>query len=122
MPKNQRGVTLIGWLLLMIPVGIIVYVLIRVTPIYLNYLHVSKAMEQLASESKGEGGSINPVEIHQSLEKRFDIEYVSNPSAKDVDVHRDGDHWVAVANYEEVVPLFGNASLLLQFNKQVDLK
>ena len=121
MPKNQRGVTLIGWLLLMIPVGVIVYALIRVTPVYLNYLHVSKAMEQLASESKGEGSSINPVEVRQSLEKRFDIEYVSNPAAKDIDVHRDGDHWVAVANYEEVAPLFGNLSLLMQFNKQVDL-
>ena len=122
MPKNQRGMTLIGWLLLMIPVGIVVYVLIRVTPIYLNYLHVSKAMEQMASESKGEGVAINPVDVHQSLEKRFDIEYVSDPAAKDIDVHRDGDHWVAVANYEDVAPLFGNVSLLLQFDKQVDLK
>lgn len=120
MLKYQRGVTVIGWILLMIPVGLIAYVLIRVTPIYINYLHVAKAMEQLASESKGE--TVNPLDVHQSLEKRFDIEYVSNPAAKDIDVHRDGDHWVAVADYEEVVPLFGNASLLLQFNKQVELK
>lgn len=122
MHKYQRGVTMIGWLLLLMPIGLIVYVLIRATPIYLNYLHVSKAMEQLASESKGESGSINPVDVRQQLEKRFDIEYVSNPAAKDIDVHRDGDHWVAAATYEEVVPLFGNASLLLQFDKRVDLK
>jgi hypothetical protein len=122
MPKNQRGVTLIGWLLLLIPVGVIGYALIRVTPIYLNYLHVSKALEQTAAESKGSEGPINPADVHKSLEKRFDIEYVSNPAAKDIDIHRDGDHWVAVANYEEVVPLAGNVSLLLQFNKQVDLK
>lgn len=122
MPMNQRGVTVIGWMLLMMPVGLIVYVLIRATPIYLNYLHVSKAMEQLASESKGEGASINPVEVRQSLERRFDVEYVEKPDVKDIDVHRDGDHWVAVADYEETVPLFGNASLLLQFNKRVDLK
>jgi len=121
MPKNQRGVTVIGWLLLLLPIGVMVYVLIRVTPIYLNYLHVAKALEQLAAESKGEG-SISPTDVHTSLEKRFDIEYVTNPAAKDIDVHRDGDHWVAVANYEEVVPLAGNVSLLMQFNKQVDLK
>jgi Domain of unknown function (DUF4845) len=120
-PKNQRGVTFLGWVLLLIPVGVIVYAGIRVTPIYLNYFHVVKALQQQSSESKGEG-TINPADVRMSLEKRFDIEYVSNPSAKDIDVHRDGDHWVAVANYEEVAPLFGNVSLLMQFNTQVDLK
>lgn len=121
MPKNQRGVTFLGWLLLLIPVGVIVYAGIRVAPIYLNYLHVVKALGQLATESKGEG-TINPTAVRNSLEKRFDVEYVTNPAAKDIDVHRDGDHWVAVANYEEVAPLFGNMSLLMQFNTQVDLK
>jgi hypothetical protein len=121
MPKNQRGVTMLGWLLLLIPVGVIAYAGIRVTPIYLNYFHVVKALQQQSAESKGEG-TINPADIRQSLEKRFDIEYVTNPAAKDIDVHRDGDHWVAVANYEEVAPLFGNMSLLMQFNTQVDLK
>ena len=121
MPKNQRGVTLLGWLLLLIPVAVIVYAGIRVTPIYLNYFHVVKALQQLATESK-DSGSVNPTEVRQSLEKRFDIEYVNNPAAKDIDVHRDGDHWVAIANYEEVAPLFGNMSLLMQFNTQVDLK
>jgi Domain of unknown function (DUF4845) len=121
MHTKQRGVTMIGWLLLMVPVGVIVYALIRVTPIYINYMHVAKAMEQLASESKGEG-PVNPADVHQSLEKRFDIEYVENPAAKDVDVHRDGDHWVAVAQWEETAPLFGNISLLMEFSKRVDLK
>ncbi len=121
MPTTQRGVTLIGWLLLLMPVGLIVYALIRVTPVYLNYMHVAKAMEQLASESKGDG-QVNPVEVHKSLEKHFDIEYVENPAAKDVDIHRDGDHWVAVAQWDETAPLFGNMSLLVEFDKQVDLK
>jgi len=121
MPKNQRGVTFLGWLLLLIPVGVIVYAGIRVTPVYLNYFHVVKALQELSAESKG-GSTVNPAEVRASLEKRFDVQYVTNPAAKDIDVHRDGDHWVAVANYEEVAPLFGNMSLLMQFNTQVDLQ
>jgi len=46
MLNNQRGVTMLGWLLLLIPVGAIVYAGIRVTPIYLNYFHVVRAREQ----------------------------------------------------------------------------
>ncbi len=76
----------------------------------MNYFRVVKALEQTASEAKGE--TINPVEIHASLERRFNVEYIDNPDAKDIDVHREGEHWVAIAKYEEVAKLFGNLSLL----------
>ena len=120
MRKSQRGITVLGWMLLLIPIGIIGYAAIRVTPLYLNYFRVVKALEQTASEAKGE--AVNPIEVHQSLERRFNVEYVENPDAKDIDVHRDGEHWVAIAKYEEVAPLFGNLSLLIEFNKQVELQ
>jgi hypothetical protein len=120
MRKSQRGITVLGWLLLLIPIAIIGYALIRVAPIYLNYFRVVKVLEQTASENKGE--AVNPTEVHASLERRFNVEYVDTPDAKDVDVHRDGEHWVAIAKYEEVAPLFGNLSLLMEFNKQVELQ
>ena len=120
MRKSQRGVTFIGWMLLLIPIGIIGYAGIRVAPFYLNYFRVVKVLEQTASEAKGE--TVNPTDIHASLERRFNVEYVDTPDAKDVDVHRDGEHWVVIAKYEEVAPLFGNLSLLLEFDKQVVLQ
>ena len=121
MRKSQRGITFIGWLLLLIPIGILGYAGIRLTPIYLNYYRVVRALEQTAGDAKNEG-QITPQTVRNSLERRFDVEYVDHPAPKDIDVHRDGDHWVAVANYEEVAPLFGNMSLLMQFNTQVDRK
>jgi hypothetical protein len=120
MRKSQRGITVLGWLLLLIPVAIIVYAGIRVVPYYVNYFRVVKALEQTAAEAKGE--QVNPAEVHASLERRFNVEYVDTPDAKDIDVHREGEHWVAIAKYEEVAPLFGNLSLLMEFNKQVELK
>ena len=121
MRKSQRGVTVIGWMVLLIPVGIVGYAGIRLAPIYMNYFRVVKVLEQTASESKGEG-TLNPVDIRNSIERRFNVEYVDTPDAKEIDIHRDGDHWVAIAKYEEVAPLFGDISLLLQFDKLVELK
>ncbi len=121
MRKSQRGVTLIGWVILLVPVGILVYAGIRLTPIYLNYFRVVQALKQQAVESKDDS-QINPVAVRQSLEKRFDVGYIDHPSVKDIDIHRDGDHWVAIANYEELAPLFANVSILVQFNKQVELQ
>ena len=121
MRKSQRGVTLIGWVILLIPIGVILYAGIRLTPKYLNFFNVVKAMNQEAEEAKG-SSVIDPNLIRLGVQRRFDVEYVDKPTSKDIDVHRDGDHWVMEVDYEELVPLVGNISMLVQFNTQVDLK
>ena len=121
MRKSQRGVTALGWIILLVPVAVIGYAGIRLAPVYMNYFRVVKVLEQTASESKGQSG-LNPKDIRGSIEKRFNVEYVDTPDAKDIDIHRDGDNWVAIAKYEEVAPLFGNISILVQFDKQVELQ
>jgi hypothetical protein len=121
MRKSQRGVTLIGWVILLIPVGIIGYALILLTPKYLNYYNVVKAMKQEATEFK-DSPQVDPNLVRLGLARRFDTGYIEKPTSKDIDVHRDGDHWVMVADYEELVPLAGNVSILVQFNKQVTLQ
>jgi hypothetical protein len=123
MRRTQRGITFIGWLVLMVPVAIVVYAGIRLAPMYLNYMRVTRSLQQLADENKG-GEASNPASVQMlknSLEKRFDIESIDHPAVKDIDIHRDGEHWVAIANYEDVAPLFGNISILVQFDKQVDI-
>jgi hypothetical protein len=119
MRHSQRGVTFIGWLCLLVPVAIVVYSGIRLAPIYLNYMRVSKSLAQLASESKGETNTADA--LRTALDKHFNIEGITKPDVKDIDIHREGGHWVAVGDYEDLAPLFGNVSLLVQFHKQVDI-
>lgn len=121
MRKSQRGLTLIGWVILLVPVAIVVYAGIRLTPVFLNYYRVVEAMNQQATESKNDS-QINPQVVRNGLDRRFDVGYVDHPTGKDIDIHRDGDHWVAIADYEDIAPLFGNVSILVQFHKQVELQ
>jgi hypothetical protein len=120
MRHSQRGVTFIGWILLLIPIAILVFAVIRLTPIYMNYMSVAKSLSQLASESKGE--SVSADGLRNSLGKHFQVGYVDKPDVKDIDIHREGSHWAVVADYEEVAPLFGNISLLVEFHKQVTIQ
>ena len=120
MRNSERGVTLIGWLVLLAPLAIVIYSAIRLTPIYMNYLSVSRVLEQLKSETPA-GSPVNPQAVKISLEKRLDIEGITVPTFKDIEIKRDGDNWVAIADYEEVAPLFFNVSLLVQFHKQASL-
>jgi hypothetical protein len=121
MRSSQRGVTFIGWLFLLVPLAVLVYAAIRLTPVYLNYMRVARSLQQVASEQQA-GGQLSPQDVRNSLEKHFDIESIEFPSSKDIDIHRDSEGWVAVADYEGVAPLFANVSIVVAFHKEVVLR
>jgi hypothetical protein len=123
MRHSQRGVTLIGWLFLIVPLAIVGYSAIRLAPVYLNYMRVSQSIAQTAQEFKGEDSGPNGAQsFRTALDKRFEIEGIDHPTVKEIDVHRDGDHWVAIADYEDLAPMFGNVSLLVQFHKESEVR
>jgi hypothetical protein len=121
MRNRQRGVTFIGWLVLLTPMAIVIFVAIRITPTYLNYFRVSKALSEVASDFKGSSGPIDKVHFKTQLEKRFDIESIESPKPTDILLRREGDNWVAEAQYDDTVPLFSNLSLTMSFDKIVQL-
>jgi hypothetical protein len=121
MRHSQRGITFIGWLFLLIPIAILVYCGIRVTPMYMNFMNVSKALNQVATQAKS-GSAMNAQELKTSLEKNFDVQAIERPTPKDIEIHRDGEHLTAIADYEDVAPIFGNISLLLHFHKEVEVQ
>jgi hypothetical protein len=123
MRHSQRGITFIGWLFLLVPIAIVVYGGIRLAPMYLNYMRVAKSLSRMVTETQGAGTTAaTPQAMRVTLGKLFDIESIEHPDIKDIDIHREGDHFVAIADYEDVAPMFGNVSLLVQFHKQVDMQ
>jgi hypothetical protein len=116
--RRQRGITLIGWVILLIPVAIVGYVVIRLVPIYLNYMRVAHSVEATAAELKSEeAGTLNAQSIRSTLGKHFDIESITFPDEKDVAITRDGTGWTIEAKFEDTAPLFGNISLVIDFDK-----
>jgi hypothetical protein len=120
MMNRQRGLTTIGWMVLLVPVAIVLYGVLRAAPAYLNYMKVARSLEQTAAEFRGEE-QLSPQRIRSSIERRFDIEAISYPTAREVEIRREGPGWVLEASYEDLAPLFANVSLLLAFDKQVEI-
>ena len=52
MRHNQRGITMIGWLFLLIPLAIVAYGGIRLAPLYLNYIKIARTLESMKTEIK----------------------------------------------------------------------
>jgi|SRR5580658_2515829 hypothetical protein len=121
MHSKQRGVTVIGWLFLLIPIAILGYALLRLAPVYLNYMKVSRSMNQLVSEMHSLDTSSAAL-IRSSLEKHLDVESVDYPGIKDFEIRRDGGIWIVQTTYEETAPLFDNISLVVAFDKTVQIQ
>lgn len=117
MRTRQNGITLIGWIVLLVPVAIVGYAAIRLTPVYLNYMKVAKALDTIAEENAG-SEQVNPAAVRVALEKQFDIDAINYPPVSAVLVARDGQKWVLTANYEDIVPMFADVSLLVKFDKR----
>ena len=116
--RRQRGVTFLGWLFLLIPLAVVFYAGIRITPVYLNYMRVARSLDQTAS-AFADGSTISRDSIHNTLERHFEVESIDFPNLKDVTIQRDGSTWVIEAKYQDTAPLFANLSLLLDFDKVV---
>jgi len=121
MRKAQRGVTLIGWLFLLTPLAIVGYAGVRLVPVYKNYMSVTDSLEKVAKDGTA-GPTPNPGAVRGSLEKYFDTNYVDHPTAAEIQITRSGDGWVAIADYDDSVPLFGNLNLVAHFHKEVPLQ
>jgi hypothetical protein len=116
---RQRGVTAIGWLILLTPFAILIYVAMRVTPVMLNYMSVARSLSALPGEFAGGGAS--PDAIRSALQRHFDVDSVDYPAVKDINVTRAGQGWTVEAAYYDQAPLFSHVSLQLQFDKSVTL-
>jgi len=116
MSARQRGMTFLGGLLLLIPVAIVVYAGIRLAPVYLNYMRVAHSLDTAAS-TVGSSGQVTPQAIRDALDKQFDIETIDFPTVNEIQIRQNGGTWVIEAKYEDTAHLFGNISLLVDFDK-----
>ena len=57
MRSRQRGVTFIGWLVLLTPLVVVGYGAMRLAPVYLNYMKVVRALNLVASDAAGSSGA-----------------------------------------------------------------
>jgi len=119
--SKQRGITLIGWLFLLTPMAIVLYAGLRIAPIYLNYMKVSKSVDGVAKEMS-ENANLTAKTVEVALEKRLNIESIEFPEIKDFAVRRNEQVWTIEAKYEDVAPLIANVSLLMQFDKVAEIQ
>ncbi len=118
MQHRQRGMTMLGILVLIVVVGAWVYAGIRLVPKYLEYMKIASTLEKVRDEYDSNPGSTEFM-LRKAVERHFDIEMVDVITSNDIVINKEGGEFTMTADYEDVVPLAGNVSFLVSFNKSV---
>jgi Domain of unknown function (DUF4845) len=121
--RHERGVTFLGWLIILLPVALVLYAGIRLTPLYLDYMKIARTLEQVRDELKGDQPDVNT--IRNAIERRFDVEDVNAMTARDADkikITKQGTGYKVQAVYQATAPYVSNVSLLVSFDKTVQIE
>ena len=120
MQHRQRGMTLIGILVVVVVVGVWVYAAIRMTPKYLEFMRVASTLEKVRDEFDSNPGTTEFM-LRKAVERHFDIEMVEVITPNDLEITKGGGTFTMRAAYETTVPLIANVSFLLDFDKSVEI-
>lgn len=120
MKRTQRGMTLIGFLLVLAVVGVFIYMGMKLIPMYTEFYSVKQAMEGLSKEP-GIAES-DAAKVRDLLFRRFDISYVQSVKPADVKLTRKEAGWMMVIEYEVRRPLIYNIDVVGHFKNEKELR
>jgi hypothetical protein len=120
MQHRQRGMTMLGIIVIIAVVGAWLYAGIRLAPKYLEYMRVASTLEKVRDEYSSNPGTTEFM-LRKSVERHFDIDMVEIITSNDIEINKEGGTFTLRAVYEDTVPLAGNVSFLVEFDKTVEV-
>ncbi|HEU4669702.1 MAG TPA: DUF4845 domain-containing protein [Dyella sp.] len=119
MKSKQSGVTLIGFLFILVIVAFFGFMAMKLVPSYIEFMGVKKAMSQIATS----GGDHSVDAIRRDLMFKMGFQYVDDATVKpsDINVTRDNGAYTLTVSYDKQVPFVANIDFLLHFDNSVRL-
>ena len=117
----QRGMTVIGMLLLLVVLGFMALVAMKVVPMYIQYYTIKSTVESIRKDPQL--AQMSPTEIHTAIQKRFDIGYVDQIKAQDLRIRNDAENRGRVLDlvYADERELFYGLYVVLKVNEKIPL-
>ena len=115
---KQGGLTLIGFVLMLVALVFLAYIGMKIAPIYVNYYSVVRAMDNM-QEIPGLARK-TPMQIRDALYDRLYVSYMDDLTDKNVKITRSNGVNVRVV-YEIREPILGNLDVIVSFDRSVKL-
>ena len=83
-------------------------------------MRVASTLEKVRDEFSSNPGTTEFM-LRKSVERHFDIDMVEIITSNDIEINKEGGSFTMRAAYEDTVPLAGNVSFLVEFDKVVEV-
>lgn len=119
--KKQRGITFLGFVIVLAVVGVFAYTAMRIVPMYVEYFAVKKAID---AEALNYGGGNRPdlTGVRQSVMRRISTDYVDTLKPEHITLVRQNDDILIRVKYEVRRPLVYNLDVIGAFDHRVIVK
>ena len=116
---HQRGMTAIGWLLVLGLIAFFTLITLRLVPMYLEYSKVASVLESLKSQP-GIGNEAKSGVV-ALITRRFDVNDVRDVDPRIVKVTKERGKMIISIHYERREHLVANVDVVGVFDKQVEV-
>ncbi|MBU6404750.1 MAG: DUF4845 domain-containing protein [Pseudomonadota bacterium] len=115
MKTQQHGMTLIGFVFILIIAGFFAYMAMKLVPAYAEYMGVVKTVKETADKPGEMGKPLAQIRNDMSFTGSF--QYVDNSTLSDarLSIVTGGPKPMLTMSYNKVIPFLYNISFLLHF-------
>ena len=117
--RQQQGLTMISWMLILSAIGFVVFVGLKVMPVYISGFNSYSSLESMTKEHGL--GNKSLAEVKEMLWRRLDINMVSAITKNDIYVTKGKGEITIEIDYEVREKIIGNLDVVARFNKTVSV-
>ena len=111
--KFQRGLSLNGMVLIGVGLGMVALLAMKAVPPWIEYGNAVKAIKGTAGDNSLKDATV--AQVRAAYGRRADMDDVKSIPPADIEITKEGGELVITFAYSKKVPLFGNASLVFDF-------
>lgn len=112
--SRQRGLSLIGWVVVLIVLVVFGTATFRMAPAYMEYNTIRSAINSVLSDNKT--ALMSEREVRDAVGKRFTINQVDVIGVRDLEIQKAGGMMSVGIDYEVRRPLFYNVFVVMEFD------
>ncbi|MFW5446590.1 MAG: DUF4845 domain-containing protein [Methylophagaceae bacterium] len=121
--NNQRGMTLISWVIILGVIAFFATIALRLIPMYQEYFAVKNIMQGMEIELRD--NKLTKQQVKVMLIRRFNTGYISSVKDENIEIHRGKNNaFVTKINidYEVREPFIAQIDLIGHFELEVDVE
>ncbi len=115
---SQAGITAIGFLILAALVGVVGLAAVKVTPMYIKNMRMTRVLDDVAKEISNQNAT--PQSIRNELTRRFIVEDI-RLGADELKIAPSKNGYSLSVQYEERASYIADIYLLIAYDKQVEI-